>query len=355
MSLQQFFTPAISWLSKFLPVSSQADSYIIQGNGKFDLGDYKGAIADYNEAIRLNPNASSTYITYSLRGSVKYLLGDYEGAIADYNEAIRLNHNYANAYLNRGRSKFSLDDPKGAIADYNEAIRLNPNDLNTYITYIQRSLAKYQLGEYEGAIDDCNEAIHLNPDFYFTHQLSATIWDRRFTDSQQNHVDLEQAISAYERAVALSSEHQSKLREELTDAQYRLGLCYVQQGRWYDGLAKLRSSLDYYRQTDNLERRADVLAQIARVHLLFGDWDRARLFYRDALRLYCHIDNTPGIANCRLALGRMMLYLGYLEDAQRELETASTLYDDLNSPRKAEAEEVLQVVHHFQAKGEKIA
>jgi tetratricopeptide (TPR) repeat protein len=378
MSLQQFFSPAISWLSKLLPASLQdifcnnrgnaeyslgdyegviadcnkairfnpfnAIAYIDRGFAKSDLDDHEGAIADYNKAIRLNRNDADTYFH---RGVAKSNLEDHEGAIADYNEAIRLNRNDAYTYYNRGKAKSALRDYEGAIADYNEAIRLNPNHVSAYI---YRGFAKSDLEDHEGAIADCNEAIRL----YNAYWVLAVFWEKRFADSQDT-ADLAQAISAYRRAIALRSNHQANLLENFADALYRLGVYYIKNGRWYDGLAELQSSLNYYRQTDNSERRADVLAQIARVQLLFGDWERARLFYRDALRLYCHIDHKPGIANCRLALGRMMLSLGYLEDAQHELEIATTLYGELKSPRKSEAEEVLQFVHQFQVKGAKAA
>ncbi len=40
--------------------------------------------------------------------------GDLDGAIADYNEAIRLNPQYANAYNNRGEAYFAKGDFKHA-------------------------------------------------------------------------------------------------------------------------------------------------------------------------------------------------------------------------------------------------
>ena len=88
---------------------------------KSDLGDKQGAIADYNEAIRLNPTFAKGYYN---RGLAKSELGDKQGAIADYNEAIRLNPTYANAYYNRGTVKFNLGDKQGAIADFRESARL---------------------------------------------------------------------------------------------------------------------------------------------------------------------------------------------------------------------------------------
>ena len=67
------------------------------------------------------------YIAYNARGNCLHGKGDNDRAIADYTEAIRLDPKYANAYNNRG---VSLQADKGdydrAIADYNEAIRLDP-------------------------------------------------------------------------------------------------------------------------------------------------------------------------------------------------------------------------------------
>ena len=62
--------------------------------------------------------------TYFLRGWVKDELGDYEGAIADYDTAIQLNPNDADAYLNRGKAKGKLGQHFAAITDYDIAIQI---------------------------------------------------------------------------------------------------------------------------------------------------------------------------------------------------------------------------------------
>ena len=56
-------------------------------------------MADYTEAIRLDPKLA---VAYNSRGNVYYDEGDYDRAIADYNEAIRLDPKYAFAYNSRG-------------------------------------------------------------------------------------------------------------------------------------------------------------------------------------------------------------------------------------------------------------
>jgi len=316
-----------------------SDAFNNRGNAKSNLEDYKGAISDYNHAINLNPDNDAAY---NNRGNVKSILEDYEEAISDYNHAIKLSPDNDGAYFNLGNVKRILGDYKGAITYYNYAIKLNSSYPDAYNN---RGHVKNNLGDYEGAIADCDKSIELNainPYPYFNRGLA------------KNELgDYEGAIADYNKAMEFQSfaPYLSYFQDLQTTTRNRLGAHYVSDGKWYEGLAQLQLCLDYYRQTDNLERRADLLTQIARVHLLLGDWDKARMLYRDALRLYSHLDKKAGIANCHLALGRMMLRLNYISEALKELEIASMIFTECGlSDRQAETAEVLEVISQFQAK-----
>jgi tetratricopeptide (TPR) repeat protein len=103
--------------------ASQAEASNNRGVAYYGKGDLDKAIADYAEAIRLDPKYALAYYN---RGVAYEKKGEWDNAIAEYTEAIRLDPKYARAYNNRGNAYYGKGDWDKAIADYTEAIRLDP-------------------------------------------------------------------------------------------------------------------------------------------------------------------------------------------------------------------------------------
>ena len=99
--------------------------YFLRGLSHSSNGDYDAAIADFTEAIRLQPNDHSNYST---RGNAYVNKGDYDRAIADYTQAIRLAPNNATYYGNRGNAYNRKGEYPQARADVNRALQIDPNN-----------------------------------------------------------------------------------------------------------------------------------------------------------------------------------------------------------------------------------
>ena len=99
-------------------------------------------------------------IGYSNRGVAYRQKGDGDRAIADFNEAIRLDPSFAASFYNRGLAYRDKREPDRAIADYNEAIRLGLKDGDIFNS---RGIAWFDKGDTDRAIADFNEAIRLDP------------------------------------------------------------------------------------------------------------------------------------------------------------------------------------------------
>jgi tetratricopeptide (TPR) repeat protein len=134
-----------------------AMAYDARGNAYTAKGDNDRAIADFSEAIQLDPKYAPAY---DARGNAYTAKGENDRAITDYNEAIRLDPKFAVAFNNRGTAYLAKGENDRAIADYNEAIRLD-----FALAFANRGNAYRLKGEYDRAIADFSEAIRLHPKF----------------------------------------------------------------------------------------------------------------------------------------------------------------------------------------------
>jgi tetratricopeptide (TPR) repeat protein len=101
---------------------------------------------------------------YSTRGSVHMAKGDNTRAIKDFDEAIKLDPNAGDAYYNRGIVYTDKNDLTRAVHDFDAAIKINPNDAGALAS---RCYARALIGKaLEGALDDCTKSLGLEANGY---------------------------------------------------------------------------------------------------------------------------------------------------------------------------------------------
>lgn len=135
---------------------NRASAYCDRGIAYGGKKDYDRALADFNEAIRLDPKLAAAYYR---RGNIYANKGDYDRAIAEYSKAIQIDPKLVDAYYKRGMVYGTKGDHDRAITDYSEVIRLDPEDADTYY---KRAMAKVEKGDTAGANADVERAKLLN-------------------------------------------------------------------------------------------------------------------------------------------------------------------------------------------------
>jgi tetratricopeptide (TPR) repeat protein len=140
---------------------------------------YERAAADYTSAIQSNslmPGKLGS--VYHNRGNLYTCWGSYDKAIADYNEAIRLDSGDSGLYYNRGIVYDILGNYDQAVADYGEAIRLESAKSPQSGYFYNRGIVYDEKGEYEKAIADYTSAIHLATSIFTSDIASDALYNR---------------------------------------------------------------------------------------------------------------------------------------------------------------------------------
>ena len=173
--------------SSELSAAALAGTYYNRGTKWRAKGESDRAIADFDAAIKLDPQHAQAY---NNRGAAWQGKDDIDRAIMDYSEAIRLDPKIVGAYNNRALAWLSKGENDRAIADYDEAIRLNPKYTQAYNN---RALAWQAKGDYDRAIADYGAAIRINPQYAVTYYNRALMW--------QAKGDNDRAIADYGEAI----------------------------------------------------------------------------------------------------------------------------------------------------------
>ncbi len=95
-----------------------------RGNAYARAGRYDNALADYDQAIGIDPKQAPLFLG---RGTIFALKGTYQRALDDYDQALRLDPNFAQVYVVRGLLLSKLGQPERAAGDFAKARQLNPS------------------------------------------------------------------------------------------------------------------------------------------------------------------------------------------------------------------------------------
>lgn len=134
-----------------------AEYHTTRGDAYLDEGQLDRALADFNRALELDP-----YDTEAMtgRGEVYVEKGDLERAIADFSMAIKYEQKHGEAYAGRAAALLKAGKAADALPDAERATELEPGDADVFTT---RAQVLEALGRKTEAMADYRKALSLDP------------------------------------------------------------------------------------------------------------------------------------------------------------------------------------------------
>jgi len=148
---------------------NDAKTYVDFGKANGARGDLDGAIAAFNEAIKIDPKYA---LAYYYRGLAHKLQNKFDDAVADYTQTIQINPEYAEAYYERGSLRGQQGDFDDAISDFSQVIKLDPKYSPAYYNL---GHVQYFKGNLDAALDGISEALRLAPNFPISYYIRGLV------------------------------------------------------------------------------------------------------------------------------------------------------------------------------------
>lgn len=161
--------------------------YLNRGASKQTVRDFKGAYADYYEALKID---SLNIGALNNLAVVADEVGKGELTLVYLNKILRIDSTFAGAYGNIGFKYQEMGDYKTAISYFNKVISLDKNDP---LGYSNRSFNYYKLKEYPNALADINISIKLYPSNSYAFRVRALIY-LDLNQQQKACADLAEAL-----------------------------------------------------------------------------------------------------------------------------------------------------------------
>ncbi len=118
------YPSAITDYTQAIQRTQNANFYIGRAQTHLKAGSYELSIQDFDMALKINPQTPYAKTVYYNRGTAKQLLKDDKGALADYNQALTLDPDNDKALLNRGFLKYKQGLIRPACLDWVKSKKL---------------------------------------------------------------------------------------------------------------------------------------------------------------------------------------------------------------------------------------
>ncbi len=332
-----------------------------------DIGDHKGALEVYDEAIDLDENnlelwkfradtllnlglfkeANETYDDimsstqdeelWNNKGYVLFSTGNYPEAVKCYKRSLDMSPEFGPAHYNLAYLYHTTGEYREAVKHYKEAAKTDPKN---QVLWNNLGNALYNMGRYEDSLPYFLKATESNPEYHIAWNNIGNVLDKLG--------DYDSAVKYHEKAI--------KLSPNMDYYHYALGHALAKTGKMEEGLEEVNISLDLNPNYENaLYVKADILRMLGRVDECLdtideiirvnprfakawemrgntleehGKYEESRLSFEEALKAYEKNFISFNERSALISKGALLEELGRYEEA---LETYERLLEEPHS------------------------
>lgn len=301
------------------------DIYFRRANEYYKFDQYLRALSDVDNAIKYTPaeDTNMLFECHTLRGEIYQMLGKHADALADFTEALRLDPTSFMALYQKGNSEYELGNYADAKNSYNR-LRANNGRSAEALTGLARVAVKENnLGLASQYMDDAVTMMPTDSDIY----VRRSSVRRMLGDNTGAVEDLIMAISidsnakAFQELINVSNLDYPAVITALSNAVHQApeqGMFYYIRGVIAQAHNHFPSAITDYRKIidENLYNYAGIYASLGECYYALCDFDKALENVNQAIGMSS--DNGEYF----LTLARIYRAQGRDEDAMRAISSA---------------------------------
>jgi tetratricopeptide (TPR) repeat protein len=185
---------------------------------------YLDAIAMLDEKISVSEDP---YKLYACKAELDTKLGNFKGAVTDWDNAIALERRVPDYYIKRGKAYIELGKSKSAIEDFSRVLRQDPANFSTYL---ERANAYAELKEFDLAIRDVTKYL-----IYFENDQKAIALCGNLHYRNENYIE---ALKYFNRNLKLDNSKAEYFKDR--------GKTYLKTRTYKYAINDLSMALDLY-------------------------------------------------------------------------------------------------------------
>lgn len=330
--------------------SKSAYWYSKRGDARWQLENYKGALSDYDSAVRLDPK---DYASLACRASMREILGDSVHALEDANKAILLKPNVGWLYATRGHIYANRRDYNAALEDLDKCLkhtdekrRYHAEKAGVYVQIrrFDKAISELEAGTKAPKTRKSDDSFHKLVDLYISvgnieqAQNACENWieDPNPTeDAFQYSANVCRALDEKEKEYDAYRKYLEYLQDKLgtdptnSELYYQRAVTYEKLGDKEKARSNYQEVLDeYLRKRDKRKYSPEDIIRFGELYQLIGRKDEMLKLYKAEIAKYDRkIKQSPKDGPLFLHRAELFAKLGDDVAALNDFETAKKLQD----------------------------